>query len=126
MRDLLQKCDVHQSTRGGELDSLDSARILELAHFRCQGKRRSLHSEQFVQAFPLEPHDRLTIDPDNGSRGEPHFFQLLQVGLVFRDIPLLELHPLVRKILLRLVAEHSPGLGVDDHFLGHLLVSSRL
>jgi hypothetical protein len=36
-----------------------------------------------------------------------------------RYVPLLKLYALLRKILFRLIAEHSPALGINDDVLCH-------
>ncbi len=70
-----------------------------------------------INLFGIESHDYRTINDDHGSGHIPEFLEVGQGARILRDVLLLELYALLRKILLRLVAEHSAMLRVDDDVL---------
>ena len=73
-----------------------------------------------INLVGVESHNYRTINDDHGSGHIPKFRQIGQGDRVLRYVLLLKLYAFLRKTLLRLVAEHSPVLGINDDVL-HLV-----
>jgi hypothetical protein len=85
--------------------------------YSCQSL--TLNPKGLVYALSVESHDDRAINDDHRSC---HVAKSLEIGespRILRDVPLLKLYTLLRKILFRLVAEHSPMLGINHNILRH-------
>jgi len=65
-------------------------------------------------------YDR-TVNDNHGSGQITEFLEVSQGGGILRHVPLLKLQALLRKILFRLIAEHSSMLGVEHDAFRHSL-----
>lgn len=75
--------------------------------------------ERLVNLVGIESDDDRTVDDNYGSGHIAEPLQIRKRAWVLGDISLLKAYALLRKILLRLVAEHSPVLGKDNDVLRH-------
>jgi len=87
----------------------------------AKGRYRSLRltPKGLVYLLSVESHDDRAVNDDHRSR---HVAKSLEIGespRILRYVPLLKLYALLRKILFRLVAEHSPMLGINHNILRH-------
>src|SRR2546425_599540 len=57
------------------------------------------------------------VDDNHRSGHVTEFLELGQCAAILSYVPLLELYALLRKILFRLIAEHSPALRINDDVL---------
>ena len=73
----------------------------------------------FINLDWIKANNHCAINDNNRSGHLPKFLRIGQSARILRDVPLLKLYSLLRKILFRLIAEHSPMLGVNDDVLGH-------
>src|ERR1700732_3449328 len=73
-----------------------------------------------INLVGIESHNYRTVNDHHGSGHKPKSLQIGQGARVLRYVLLLKLYALLRKIFFRLVAEHSPVLGINDDVL-HLL-----
>ena len=72
-----------------------------------------------INLVRVESHNRRAVD-DNHRRGHvTKFLELGQGAGILRYVSLLELYALLRKILFRLIAKHSPALRINDDVLCH-------
>ena len=76
-----------------------------------------LTAKRFINLRGVKSHNYGFIDNNDRSRHVSKSFEVDQGAWVLRDILLLKLYSLLRKILLRLVAEHSAVLRIDDDAL---------
>src|SRR5437016_11376743 len=75
---------------------------------------QKLTPNRLINLLGVESHDDRTINENHRSGHVPEFLEIGQGVRVLRYVPLLKLYALLRKILFRLVAEHSPMLGIND------------
>ena len=89
---------------------------------RCLAARAvswSCHSSQVclpqrgINLYRIEADDHRAINYHNGGSHVPELLQFFQSGRILGDVLVLELDILLRKILFRLAAEHSTGLGIN-------------
>lgn len=67
-----------------------------------------------IDFFLIKTDDYRTINDDYRSGHVTKFLEIDQRAGVLRNISLLKPHAFLRKILFRLIAEHSPVLGIDN------------
>ena len=79
-----------------------------------------LTPQSLINLIGVESHNDRTINDNHRSGHVPEFLEIGQGARILRYVPLLKLYALLRKILFRLVAEHSPTLGINDDILRHL------
>jgi hypothetical protein len=72
-----------------------------------------------IDLLGVESHDHRTIYNNHRSSHVTKFLEIGQGARILRYVPLLKRYALLRKILFRLVAEHSPALGINDDVLCH-------
>ena len=75
--------------------------------------------KHLVNLVSVKSHNDRTVDDNHRSGHVTKFLEIGQGARILRYFPLLELYALLRKILFRLIAEHSPMLGINDDVLGH-------
>jgi len=73
----------------------------------------------FINLDWIKANNHCAINDNHRSGYVPKFLKIGQSARILRDVPLLKLYSLLRKILFRLIAEHSPMLGINDDVLGH-------
>ena len=72
-----------------------------------------------INLLCVESHDDRTVNDNHRSGHVTKFLEIGKGARILRYVPLLKLHAFLRKILLRLVAEHSPMLGINHDVLRH-------
>lgn len=98
----------------------DSALALGVKH-DLFGHDASSGLQELFQPFAIEAHHHLAVDEDNRGGDEAQGLELLARLFVRGYVTLLEGNPLLRKELLRAVAEESAVfLGVDYYLLCHM------
>jgi hypothetical protein len=75
--------------------------------------------KRLINFLSVESDDDQTIDDNYRSGPITEFLEVGQGTGILRYVSLLKIHALLRKILFRLIAEHSPMLGIHDDFLNH-------
>jgi hypothetical protein len=75
--------------------------------------------KRLINLLGVESHDDRTINDNHRSGHITEFLEIGQGAGVLCYVPLLKLYAFLRKILFRLVAEHSPMLGINDDVLRH-------
>jgi hypothetical protein len=113
---LYLKLDEMHKPRAAVTPRWAAARDCYLEPFPSELK---LALKRLINFLCIEPHDDRTVNDDHGSG---HVTKLLKIGQgarILRYVSLLKLYTLLRKILLRLVAEHSSMLGINDDVLPH-------
>ena len=85
---------------------------------RAPGLKLTL--KRLINLVGVESHDDRAINDNHRSGHISEFLEIGQGVRVLRNVPLLKLYALLRKILFHLVAEHSPMLGINDDVLRHL------
>ena len=80
---------------------------------------QKLALERLINLVSVKSHNDRISDDNHRSSHVTKFLKLGQGAGILRYVPLLELYALVRKILFRLIAEHSPALGINDDVLCH-------
>ncbi len=81
--------------------------------------QQKLTLKRLVNLVGVKSHNDRIFDDNHRSSHVTKFLKLGQGAGILRYVPLLELYALVRKILFRLIAEHSPALGINDDVLRH-------
>ncbi len=81
----------------------------------------NLAFKPLINLLGVESNNDRTVDDNHWSGHVTKFLKVGQSAGILRYVSLLELYALLRKILLRLIAEHSPALRIDDDFLCHFL-----
>ncbi len=76
--------------------------------------------ECLINLVGVESHDYRAINNNYRSGHVTEFFEIRQSARILRYVLLLKMCAFLRKILLRLIAEHSAMLGINDDVL-HLL-----
>ncbi len=84
---------------------------------RAPGLKLTL--KRLINLVGVESHDDRAINDNHRSGHVTKFLEIGQGARVFRYVPLLKLYALLRKILFRLIAEHSRMLGINDDVLRH-------
>ena len=74
-----------------------------------------------INLLCVESHDDRTADDNHRSGHVTKFLEFGQSARILRYVFFLKLYSLLRKILFRLVAEHSSMLGVNHDVLRHSL-----
>lgn len=72
-----------------------------------------------INFFSIEAHDDCCINNNYWSRHVAKLFEVRQGPRILRYVLFLERYPLLRKILLRLIAEHSTCLRINDDAFRH-------
>ena len=72
-----------------------------------------------INLLCVESHDDRTVNDNHGSGHVTKFLEIGKGARILRYVPLLKLHAFLRKILFRLVAEHSSMLGINHDVLRH-------
>jgi hypothetical protein len=85
-------------------------------HLARRGFQRS---KRLVNVSCVESHYDGTINDNHRSGHITEFLEIGQGARILRYVLLLKFDALLRKILFRLVAEHSPMLGINDDILRH-------
>ncbi len=81
--------------------------------------KQELTPKRLINLVSVEAdHDR-TVDDDDRSGHVTKFLEIGECSRILRYVPLLELYAFLRKILFRLIAEHSPVLGINHDVLRH-------
>jgi len=75
--------------------------------------------KRMVNPLCLESHDDQTVNDNHRSGHATKSLKIGQGARIVRYLSLLKLYALLRKILFRLVAEHSPMLGINYDVLRH-------
>ena len=75
--------------------------------------------KSLINFICVEADDGRTVDDNDGSGHIPKFLEIGQCSWILRYVSLLKLYALLRKKLFRLIAEHSPVLGINDDILCH-------
>jgi hypothetical protein len=72
-----------------------------------------------INLLCVESHDDRTVNDNHRSGHVTKFLKIGQGARILRYVPLSKLYAILRKILFRLVAEHSPMLGINHDVLHH-------
>jgi hypothetical protein len=78
------------------------------------------NSERPIYFLRIEANDRLTTDQGDRSGHGAKAPELIQSRNILSDITIAEFYALLRKILFRVLAEHSAGLRKNDYWGAHI------
>lgn len=81
--------------------------------------KQELTLKRLINLVSVEADDNRTVDDDDRSGHVTKFFEIGECSRILRYVPLMELSAFLRKILFRLIAEHSPMLGINHDVLRH-------
>jgi hypothetical protein len=75
--------------------------------------------KRLINLLCVESHDDRSVNDNHWSGHVTKFLKIGQGARIVRYVSVLKLYALLRKIPFRLVAEHSPMLGINEDVLRH-------
>ena len=123
---VLEECTTGSTSRSMLMVSTHSSRTMKSISSQCKPQDLLCQTLSGLRALKgtinlvsIETHNYGTVDDDHRSRHVSEGFEFAESSGVLCDVLPVKLYSLLRKILFRLIAEHSTELGIYDDFNRH-------